>query len=287
MAITVNDQGQVLMNGQWVTTDKSDEFKAAIDKAKAEGAAVTPNTTFAIVEKGDWLLKVGGQYGVQDPNKLAYTDNEQFDAPPGRDPDLIYAGEAVAVNGGNAAAGDAKGNSFAGNPVQAKQDPAPASEPEPQAQPVDFSNTESMVQAGVPREIAQTVVDKGAGAHLDALAKHLGITPQELASWLGKQDSAFVRDFVDNGLLPIKRDGSGNLVKTYKGEEWNSTTNTHNGDVWVYPTPDTRQPSAPAGAEALQPTDPDIWNRASVRKAQSLEGAKLYAEASGHALPTA
>jgi hypothetical protein len=111
MAITVNAQGQVLQNGQWVTTDQSDEFKAAIAKAKQEGAVVNANSTFAIVEKGDWLLKIADQYGVNG-RQLAYTDNKQF----ADNPNLIYEGEAVVVNGGDPKAGDEPGNPLAGTP---------------------------------------------------------------------------------------------------------------------------------------------------------------------------
>jgi hypothetical protein len=125
MAITVNAQGQVLQNGQWVTTDQSDEFKAAIDKAKREsgGKGFNENTTFAIVEKGDWLLKIADQYGVNG-SKLAYTDNKQF----ADNPNLIYEGEAVFVNGGKAAAGDEPGNPLAGKPTG----PSSAALPNPQ-----------------------------------------------------------------------------------------------------------------------------------------------------------
>jgi hypothetical protein len=125
MAITVNAQGQVLQNGQWVTTNQSDEFKAAIDKAKKEsgGKGVDENTTFAIVEKGDWLFKIAGQYGVNG-SKLAYTDNKQF----ADNPNLIYEGEAVFVNGGKASAGDEPGNPLAGKPTG----PSSAALPNPQ-----------------------------------------------------------------------------------------------------------------------------------------------------------
>jgi hypothetical protein len=111
MAITVNEQGQVLQNGQWVTTDQSDEFKAAIAKAKQEGAVVNANTTFAIVEKGDWLLKIADQYGANG-RQLAYTDNKQY----ADNPNLIHEGEAVVVNGGDPKAGDEPGNPLAGTP---------------------------------------------------------------------------------------------------------------------------------------------------------------------------
>jgi hypothetical protein len=126
MAITINAQGQVLQNGKWVDTDQKQYFLDQIEKAKRKhlengGAPIDGNTTFAVVEKGDYLFKIGRQYGVNE-RQISYTDNEQFEA----NADLIHAGNVVFVKGGNAAAGDRPGSKVAGDVIPASQPQGPA-----------------------------------------------------------------------------------------------------------------------------------------------------------------
>jgi hypothetical protein len=134
MAITINAQGQVLQNGKWVDTDQKQYFLDQIEKAKRKhlengGAPIDGNTTFAVVEKGDFLFKIGRQYGVNE-RQISYTDNEQYED----NPDLIHAGDVVFVKGGNAAAGDKPGAKVAGDVIPASQPGAQepgAGEPQP------------------------------------------------------------------------------------------------------------------------------------------------------------
>lgn len=141
-------------------------------------------------------------------------------------------------------------------------------------------NKDYLIRAGVRPEIAAELANNdedglSAGPRLLALADHIGVKPQELLAWLDKQDVAFVRDFVKYGLHPLKPDGSGNFVARTGTEEWDRTNGAYHGEVWVFPAPDPR---------AVPPTDPDVWNRASAVEARSLEGARIWAEASGHPL---
>jgi LysM repeat protein len=141
-------------------------------------------------------------------------------------------------------------------------------------------NKDYLIRAGVRPEIAAELANNdedglSAGPRLLALADHIGVKPQELLSWLDKQDVAFVRDFVKYGLHPLKPDASGNFVARVGTEEWDSSGGSYKGEVWVYPAPNPR---------AVSPTDPDVWNRASAVEARSLEGARIWAQASGHSL---
>jgi hypothetical protein len=113
MAITVDKSGNVLgTDGKWYRTAQSADFVKSIQDAQSQasangdGKAADNVTAYAIVQKNDYLLKIGRQYGVDSPNKLAYTDNEQYED----NPDLIHTGDAVFIRGGDAKAGavDAK-----------------------------------------------------------------------------------------------------------------------------------------------------------------------------------
>jgi hypothetical protein len=144
-------------------------------------------------------------------------------------------------------------------------------------------NKDYLIAAGVKPEIANALADNDADGlspapRLLALAKDLDIEPAKLLEWLNNQDAKFVGEFVRHALNPLKPDGDGNFVQRVGKEEWDPNSATYKGEVRVYPAP---YPGA------VPPTDPDVWNRASIAEAQSLEGIRIWAQASGHPLPTA
>ncbi|NJM33775.1 MAG: hypothetical protein HC850_02650 [Rhodomicrobium sp.] len=134
--------------------------------------------------------------------------------------------------------------------------------------------------AGIRPEIARELANNdgdglSAAPRLEALANYAGIEPDELLSWLNEQDPEFVRDFVRFALHPLKPDDNGDFVERVGEENFDSSSMVYEGEVRVYPAPHP---------EAIPPTDPEVWNGASIAEAQSLEGILIWAEASGNPL---
>ncbi|HEY7644874.1 MAG TPA: LysM domain-containing protein [Hyphomicrobiales bacterium] len=143
-------------------------------------------------------------------------------------------------------------------------------------------NKDYLIAAGVRPEIANELANNdGDGVspapRLMALAEYLHIEPAKLLDWINRQDVDFVHHLVNDALNPLKPGDDGRYVERNGRNAWDSTSMNYDGEVRVYPAPDPR---------AVSPTDPEVWNRASIFEAQSLEGVKIWAQAWGHPLPT-
>jgi hypothetical protein len=152
-----------------------------------------------------------------------------------------------------------------------------------------------LIDAGLRPEIAKQLSNHdgdgvSAAARLGPLAKHLGISEQELVSWLDDQDAKFVGDFVKDALHPAKADNNGNYKESNPGGEI-SFANAPGGrggftqilDV----TPDGKFIVEVNGRQSTKQLTMDGLPSRIVSAPESMKGIEIWAQLDGHPLPRA